>query len=293
MRSDSEHDIVREKVRDSYARIAAAGTSCCGPAANCCASAPPAELARRIGYSPDELAALPEGANLGLSCGNPTALATLRPGEVVLDLGCGAGFDVFIAGRKVGPTGRVIGVDMTPEMISRARRNAEVYRRQTGLDNVEFRLGEIEHLPVADASVDVVISNCVINLSPDKQQVWHEIARVLRPGGRVAVSDLALLQPLPAAIAESVQALVGCIAGAVLVSETERMARQAGLIDITLNSHPEYVESMFDPCSPLYREVMAQLPPGTKLSDYVTSLELTARKPAVVPSWPGMHHTNA
>lgn len=290
--TDNDKDIIRRKVREGYAQIAGAGGSCCGAGSTCCGSTAPAELARRIGYAPDELTALPEGANLGLSCGNPTALATLRPGEVVLDLGCGAGFDVFIAGRKVGPTGRVIGVDMTPEMISRARRNAEVYRQQTGLDNVEFRLGEIEHLPVADASVDVVISNCVINLSPDKQQVWREIARVLRPGGRVAVSDLALVQPLPPAIAESVEALVGCIAGAVLVSETERMARQAGLIDITLNSHPEYVESTLDPQSPLYREVMVHLPAGTKLSDYVTSIELTARKPAVVPSWPGMHHTN-
>lgn len=205
-----------------------------------------------------------------------------RPARRYSIWGSGAGLDVSIAGRKVGPTGCIIDVDMTPEMISRARRNAEVYRQQTGLDNVEFRLGEIEHPPVADASVDVVVSNCVINLLPDKHQVWCEIARVLRPGGYVAVSDLALLQPLPSAIAESVQALVGCIAGAVLVSETERMARQAGLIDITLNSHPEYVESMLDPQSPLYREVMVHLSAGAKLSDYVSSLELTARKPAAV-----------
>ena len=169
---------------------------------------------------------------MGLSCGNPNALAALKPGEVVLDLGAGGGFDVFIAGRKVGPTGRAIGVDMTPEMLAKARKNIAAYRERTGLDNVEFRLGEIEHLPVADASVDVVISNCVINLSPDKPQVWREIARVLKPGGRVAVSDLALLKPLPPAVVERVEALVGCVAGAVLVSETERMAREAGLVEI-------------------------------------------------------------
>lgn len=280
MNNDPQAQQIRDQVRAGYGAIARDGGSCCGPAASCCAGAPAADmLAERIGYSADELAALPEGANLGLSCGNPNALAALRPGEVVLDLGSGAGFDVFIAGRKVGPTGRVIGVDMTPEMIAKARRNAVAYREQTGLDNVEFRLGEIEHLPVADASVDVVISNCVINLSPDKPQVWREIARVLKPGGRVAVSDLALLQPLPPAIVQSVQALVGCIAGAVLVSETERMAREAGLVDIRLNSRPEYVDGMSDWQDPLYREIMVHLPPGTKPGDFITSLEITARKP--------------
>ena len=157
---------------------------------------------------------MPDGANLGLSCGNPAALAALKSGEVVLDLGSGGGFDVFIAGRKVGASGRAIGVDMTAEMISRARGNAASYREQTGLDNVEFRLGEIEHLPVADYSVDVIISNCVINLSPDKPQVWREIGRVLKPGGRVAVSDIALLKPLPPEIVKMVEAMVGCIAEA-------------------------------------------------------------------------------
>ncbi|MCS7336857.1 MAG: arsenite methyltransferase [Verrucomicrobiae bacterium] len=278
--NDNKHETVRDKVREGYARIATGDASCCCAASTCCGTASPAEFAQRIGYSPEELAALPEGANMGLSCGNPTALAALKPGEVVLDLGCGAGFDVFIAGRRVGPTGRVIGVDMTPEMISRARRNAQVYREQTGLDNVEFRLGEIEHLPVADASVDVVISNCVINLSPDKPQVWREIARVLKPGGRVAITDLALLRPLPPAIAESVQALVGCIAGAVPVSETERMAREAGLVDIVLTPRSDYVDSMAEWQDQLYREIIAHLPPGTKPGDYITSLEITARKPA-------------
>jgi len=275
-------ETIREQIREGYSAIARSGGSCCGSSA-CCGVSPAATdtLAQHIGYSQDDLAALPEGANMGLSCGNPNALAALKPGETVLDLGSGGGFDVFIAARKVGPTGRVIGVDMTPEMIAKARRNAATFRQQTGLDNVEFRLGEIEHLPVADGSVDVVISNCVINLSPDKPQVWREIARVLKPGGRVAVSDLALLRPLPSAIIESVQALVGCIAGAVLVSETERMARDAGLVDIRLNSRPDYVEGMADWQDPLYRQILAHLPPGTKPGDFITSLEITARKPAV------------
>ncbi|HKW30625.1 MAG TPA: methyltransferase domain-containing protein, partial [Verrucomicrobiae bacterium] len=218
-------------------------------------------------------------ANIGLSCGNPGALAALRPGEVLLDLGSGAGFDAFVAGPKVGPAGRVIGVDMTPEMLARARGNIAAYRERSGLDNVEFRLGEIEHLPVADASVDAIISNCVINLSPDKPRVWREIARVLKPGGRVAVSDLALLKPLPEAIREMVEALVGCVAGAVLASETERMARDAGLTDIRLNSKPGYVDTLVEGQDPLYLKILAHLPAGTKPGDYVTSLEIIGRKP--------------
>lgn len=268
-------------MRTGYGEIAKGASSGCGGAQTCCGSAPVTAdtLARHIGYSAEELAALPEGANLGLSCGNPNALASLRPGEVVLDLGSGGGFDVFIAGRKVGDRGRVIGVDMTAEMLARARKNAETYRQATGLRNVEFRLGEIEHLPVADASIDVVISNCVINLSPDKPQVWREIARVLKPGGRVAVSDLALLQPLPPTIAESVEALVGCVAGAVLVSDTQRMAEEAGLSDIRLNSKAAYIDGMADWQDPLYQKIVASLPAGTKPGDYVTSLEVAARKP--------------
>jgi SAM-dependent methyltransferase len=282
MTSNRDSEAVRQTVREGYGKIAASGGSCCGPTPTCCGSTPLAseELARHIGYSGEELAALPDGANLGLSCGNPNALADLRPGEVVLDLGAGGGFDVFIAGRKVGPTGRVIGVDMTPEMLARARKNLAAYRERSGLNNVEFRLGEIEHLPVADHSVDVVISNCVINLSPDKPQVWREIARVLKPGGRVAVSDLALLKPLPPAVAESVEALVGCVAGAVLVWETEQMAQAAGLADIVLNPQAAYIDGMVDWQDPLYQTIIAHLPPGTKPSDYVTSLEITARKPA-------------
>jgi arsenite methyltransferase len=270
---------VREKVRAGYAEIAQKGSerrksSCCCGMSEVEADA----LAKHIGYTAEELAALPSGANIGLSCGNPGAVAALKPGEVLLDLGSGAGFDAFVAAPKVGATGRVIGVDMTAEMIARARKNLAAYRQRTGLDNVEFRLGEIEHLPVADASVDVIISNCVINLSPDKAQVWREMARVLKPGGRVAVSDLALLKPLPPAVLESVEALVGCVAGAVLVSETERMAREAGLTDIQLAPKPGYVAAMTDWKDPLYQKIIAALPAGSGPEDYITSLEITARK---------------
>jgi SAM-dependent methyltransferase len=270
---------VHEIVRKGYAAIATRETSSQSRSCGCGgAKISPQDLAEKIGYSAGELAALPEGANLGLSCGNPAALAALKPGEVVLDLGSGGGFDVFIAGRKVGATGRAIGVDMTPEMLARSRRNATNYRQQTGLDNVEFRLGEIEHLPVADNSVDAVISNCVINLSPDKPQVWREIARVLKPGGRVAVSDLALLRPLPPAIREMVEAVIGCVAGAVLVGETERMAREAGLTDIVLTKKSDFLKAKADWNDPLYRKIAEHLPAGTEAADFVTSLEIEARK---------------
>ena len=272
---------IRETVRAGYAAIAQGGGSCCGPTASCCGGGGGADqLAQAIGYEAEELHELPDGANLGLSCGNPVALASLKPGEVLLDLGSGGGFDVFIAGRKVGPSGRAIGVDMTPEMLDKARTNAAAYRERTGLDNVEFRLGEIEHLPVADRSVDVVISNCVINLSPDKPRVWREIARVLKPGGRVAVSDLALLRPLPEHITRMVEALVGCVAGAVLVEESWRMAETAGLVDVHLATKPAYVDAMTSINDPLYRQVLSALPQGAKPSDYITSLEINARKPA-------------
>jgi arsenite methyltransferase len=279
----AKEDAVRRAVREGYSKIATStdkGGCGCSTSKSCCGSAPADAdtLARQIGYSADELAALPEGANMGLSCGNPAALAALKPGEVVLDLGSGGGFDVFIAGRKVGPTGRVIGVDMTPDMLSKARRNVAQYREQTKLDNVEFRLGEIEHLPVADASVDVIISNCVINLSPDKPQVWREMARVLKPGGRVAVSDLALFKPLPEGVRGMVEALVGCIAGAALVSETERMARAAGLTDIVLTPKPDYLEAMKGWEDPLYQKIIAHLPAGASPGDYITSLDVKARK---------------
>jgi len=271
---------VHEIVRKGYAAIATSKPSSRSPSCGCGgAKISPPDLAKQIGYSAEELTALPEGANLGLSCGNPAALAALKPGEVVLDLGSGGGFDVFIAGRKVGATGRAIGVDMTPEMLAKARRNTASYRQQTGLDNVEFRLGEIEHLPVADQSVDVVISNCVINLAPDKPQVWREIARVLKPGGRVAVSDLALLRALPQAVREMVEAIIGCVAGAVLVAETGRMAREAGLTDIVLTKKSDFLKAKADWNDPLYRKIAEHLPAGTEAADFVTSLEVQARKP--------------
>ena len=289
MSTTPESEATRDAVRQRYAGIArstmaetagAPGESCCAP--SCCGSEglDVTTLAASIGYTAEELGDLPAGANMGLSCGNPTALASLQPGEVVLDLGSGGGFDVFLAGPKVGATGRVIGIDMTPDMLALARKNLQTYHEVTGLDNVEFRLGEIEHLPVADASVDVVISNCVLNLSPDKPQVWRDIARVLKPGGRVAVSDIALLQPLPPAVAAMLEAIVGCVAGAPLVTDTERMMREAGLTEIRLEPKPEYVETMGRRKSPLYETIATHVPEGTTPADYVTSLNISARKPS-------------
>jgi len=277
-RSPETQEQIRSAVREGYGRIAQSEESCdCGPA-SCCGSGSARRVAQAVGYSEAELAALPEGANMGLSCGNPTAIASLEAGEVVLDLGSGGGFDAFIAGQKVGPSGRVIGVDMTAEMLAKARRNIAAYRERAGLDNVEFRLGEIEHLPVADASVDAVLSNCVLNLSPDKPQVWREIARVLKPGGRVAISDLALLRPLPEAVREMFAALIGCVAGAAPVEETRAMIEAAGLTEIVLTPKPEYIEAMSDWKDPLYRRIIEHLPPGSSVSDTITSLDIAARK---------------
>jgi len=266
-------DECRQTVRQGYAKIASGQSGCC------CGSADPDKLAAVIGYSPEELSMLPEGANMGLSCGNPTALADLKRGQVVLDLGSGGGFDIFIAARKVGPSGRAIGVDMTPQMLSKARSSVSVFTSRTGLSNVEFRLGEIEHLPVADNSVDVVISNCVINLSPEKQQVWTEIARVLKPGGRVCVSDLALKQPLPDKLLQSAAALVSCVAGAVLIDQTVDMAKQAGLDNLTIEQKAYEIDVLADCNDPLYHEVKNALGENRKLSDYVVSINLTAVKP--------------
>ncbi|MGE5294520.1 MAG: arsenite methyltransferase, partial [Solirubrobacterales bacterium] len=274
----TDKEKIRESVREGYGKIAKSGSGCGCSSSSCCGSGAAQEVAKSVGYSEAELAVLPEGANMGLSCGNPTAIASLKASEVVLDLGSGGGFDAFIAGPKVGPTGRVIGVDMTADMVSKARKGIATYTKHTGLDNVEFRLGEIEHLPVADASVDVVISNCVLNLSPDKPQVWREVARVLKPGGRVAISDLALLKPLPQEIKDMIESLVGCIAGAVLVEETRTMAEAAGLVEIQLNPKSGYVDAMTDWNDPLYRKIMERLPAGAKMGGYVTSLEVTAKK---------------
>ena len=263
---------IREAVRLGYANIARGKADCC------CGSSSLEKLAEAIGYTAEELKVLPDGTNMGLSCGNPTSLAQLKSGEVVLDLGSGGGFDVFIAARKVGPSGKAIGVDMTPEMLSKARQAIAVFTQKTGLENVEFRLGEIEHLPVADNSIDVVISNCVINLSPDKPQVWCEIFRVLKPGGRACVSDLALTEELPDEVRNSVSALVGCISGAVLLDETRKMIASAGLIEPQI-SIKKYNMDIMDNCNDsLYQTVRKHLPEGKKLSDYVVSADITAYK---------------
>lgn len=296
-------DAVRQTVRAGYAEIArsgswsatqsakAANSSCCGTTATsapsgggCCGPTgfTPDQLAQAIGYSQGDLAVVPDSANMGLSCGNPTALASLKPGEHVLDLGSGGGFDCFIAAAKVGANGaggRVYGVDMTPEMVTKARGNIAGYTAQTGLSNVEFRLGEIENIPLPDASVDVVISNCVLNLSPDQPRVWQEIARVLRSGGRVAVSDLVLLRTLPASVRSDVEALVGCVAGASLTGLIENYARTAGLKDIRIERKGDYIDSMTDFQDPLYKAIVQKLAPGERIGDYVTSANITARKP--------------
>jgi SAM-dependent methyltransferase len=283
-------DTLRSFVQLKYGEMARAGvpgkagrSSCCGPSSGtngCCApAADPAALASAIGYDAAELARiLPDGANLGLSCGNPGAIAALKPGETVLDLGSGAGFDVFLCGPKVGATGRVIGVDMTPDMLAKARSNIAGYTARTGLANVEFRLGEIEHLPLADASVDVVISNCVLNLSPDKPQVWREIARVLKPGGRVAVSDMVLLKPLPEAVQEKLNTWVGCVAGAALVDDLRALMIAVGLRDVVLTPKPAYVATLVAGGDPLYQDIQSGLPAGSTPGDYVTSMDIAAVK---------------
>jgi len=223
-------------VREGYAKVARGSGSCCGQPSSCCGSASAETTSRAVGYSDVELASIPDGSDLGLGCGNPVALASLRPGETVLDLGSGAGIDCFLAAQKVEPTGRVIGVDMTPEMIEKARLNSEKVR----VTNVQFRLGEIEHLPVSDGSVDVVISNCVINLSPDKPQVFREAFRVLRPGGRLMVSDIVLDSPLPQGLLDSVGAYVGCISGASLKADYLAMMTAAGFSNVSVVSEERF-----------------------------------------------------
>ncbi|HXG09915.1 MAG TPA: arsenite methyltransferase [Gemmataceae bacterium] len=213
-------DPIVTQVQSKYAAVAASGLSS--------EQAGVRAVAEAFGYSPEELAALPPGANMGLSCGNPTAFAGLRPGETVVDLGCGGGLDVLLAAVKVGPTGKAVGIDMTPEMIERARRNARQPVNGQVLSNVEFHLATIDRLPLPDSLVDCLISNCVINLAPDKRAVFREMYRVLKPGGRVAVSDIALKKPLPAEIRTNVLAYVGCIAGAILIEEYEHGLREAG-----------------------------------------------------------------
>jgi len=259
---------IKEMVRARYGGIAEAAdpTGCCGPATSCCGDAAPgtpSDKSRRMGYSDAELAAVPEGANLGLGCGNPQAIAALRPGEVVLDLGSGAGFDCFLAAEQVGPTGRVIGVDMTHEMLKKARENAA----KIGATNVEFRLGELEHLPVADDTADVVMSNCVINLVPDKAQVFREVFRALKPGGRLAISDVVNTKQLSDELVSDGALLCGCIAGAASVDRIAGWLRSAGFVAIQITPKPES------------RELIATWAPGRGIEDFVVSATIEARKP--------------
>jgi len=222
---------VRKAVRQGYARVAKSGNYCCAPQSSCgCSSNIATDISKKIGYSDEDIESVPDGANLGLGCGNPVALASLKEGEVVLDLSSGAGFDCFLASNQVGKTGKIIGVDMTLEMIEKARENA----RRGGYENVEFRLGEIENLPTADNYVDVIISNCVVNLSPEKDKVFREAFRVLKPGGRLMVSDMVLLNELPDSIKKSVTAYIGCVAGAAMKDEYLDNIKTAVFKEVTI-----------------------------------------------------------
>jgi ubiquinone/menaquinone biosynthesis C-methylase UbiE len=227
---------IKQLVKAGYGKIAQQGSSCCSTS-SCCGNANLAKnISKTVGYSDEEMNVVPQEANLGLGCGNPVAIASLKEGEVVLDLGSGAGFDAFLVSSRVGPTGRVIGVDMTPEMVKKAGENA----KKGNYKNVEFRLGEIEKLPIEDNSVDVIISNCVINLSPEKQKVFEEAFRVLKPGGRLMISDLVLVKELPDSIKQSVEAYIGCLAGAVMKDEYIRFIENAGFRDIRIVNQSSY-----------------------------------------------------
>ena len=267
----TQDEKIRQSVLQGYSEIAQKGKGCCG-------SSGPKQFAQAIGYCEQELESLPEGANMGLSCGNPTAIAGLKLGQVVLDLGSGGGFDVFIAAKKVGAKGRAIGIDMTPEMLSKARTGISKFTEKTGLSNVEFRLGEIEHLPIADNSIDVVISNCVINLSPQKEQVWREISRVLKASGKVCVSDLALKEELLEQVKAAAEALVGCISGAIRINDTLKMMKAAGLTEIETQEKPYNIDVMDNCNDRIYRTICDNLPSGKSLADYIVSVDFTAYK---------------
>jgi SAM-dependent methyltransferase len=269
METGMEAAQIKEMVRARYGGIAeAAGdASCCAPAASSCcgdsAAGTPADKSKQMGYSDAELAAVPDGANLGLGCGNPQAIAALKPGEVVVDLGSGAGFDCFLAAGQVGASGRVIGVDMTHEMLKRARENAA----KISAANVEFRLGELEHLPVADNTADAILSNCVINLVPDKAQVFREAFRVLKPGGRLAISDVVNTAPLSPELQGDAALLCGCIAGAAPIERIESWLTQAGFIEVRVTPQPES------------RELVASWAPGRGIENFVAAAKVEARKP--------------
>ena len=259
--NESTRDDVRTAVREQYGSIARSTTGAsCAP--GCCGASADASL--KLGYSAEDLDAVPEGANMGLGCGNPHAIAALQPGEVVLDLGAGGGFDCFLAAKQVGPSGKVIGVDMTADMLAKARANAQTL----GATNVEFRLGEIEHLPVADNSVDVILSNCVINLSPDKATVFQDAFRVLKPGGRLAVSDVLKTAPLPEALENDVAALTGCVSGAASIDAIRDLLRDAGFKNIRIDVKNES------------REFIRDWIPGSGVENYVASATIEAIKPA-------------
>jgi arsenite methyltransferase len=260
---DASPDKIRKTVREEYGRVAVESGSGCGCGCGEGFGESPELASLRMGYSDEEVATVPEGSNMGLGCGNPQGIAALRPGETVIDLGAGGGFDSFLAARQVGESGQVIGVDMTPEMVTKARENAE----KMGLPNVDFRLGEIEHLPVADETADVIISNCVINLSPEKPAVFREAYRVLRRGGRIAVADVIAKTPLPESLLKDPRAYTGCISGAVLADDLRVMLADAGFEDIRIQPKEES------------RELINEWSSGTNLEDYVVSAMIEARKP--------------
>ena len=273
---------IRKVVREGYGKIAQKKLSCCGPASSCGGKEDfVQDISKKIGYSEEELKIVPEGANLGLGCGNPVALASLKQGEVVLDLGAGAGFDCFLAANQVGKTGKVIGVDMTAEMIDKARENA----RKGNYENVEFRLGEIENLPVADNHANIIISNCVINLSPDKKRVFQEAFRVLKPGGRLMVSDIVLLKDLPEEVKNSVAAYIGCLAGAVSKTHYLGAIQEAGFQETKVIDEVTFPTELVAN-DPTIREVkiMKNLnmsrEKAKELARSVVSIKVSAVKPA-------------
>lgn len=271
---------IKKTVRQGYAQVAKGSGSCCGPqTSGCCGIDVTREISKGIGYSEEDMSSVPDGANLGLGCGNPVAMASLKEGEVVLDLGSGAGFDCFLASPRVGDRGRVIGVDMTPEMLEKARENAA----KGGYANVEFRLGEIENLPVADNTADIIISNCVINLSPDKERVFQEAYRALRPGGRLMVSDIVLLEALPESVQRSVAAYIGCLAGAALKEKYLAAVDLAGFSDIRIIEETrfdtEYMSN--DPTAKaMLDDENVNKDDLRKVGKAIRSIKVSARKPA-------------